>query len=208
MAKRKKTDLIILHCAATKPSMDIDISTIDEWHRKRGFFSCGYHFVITRSGKLQEGRQLHDIGANAKGFNHRSIGICLVGGVTLWELKIVPTEVPTAGSWTQIAHGNPDAGNGFYVHADCHSFAWSGNTVFIANDGGVFASFRTFWTTKNLGYNVTTLFTVATNNDGWIAGGAQDNGSPLVSFGDNRVAPPIRRFLLRNNEKHSFLYDK
>ena len=82
MAKRKKTDLIILHCAATKPSMDIDISTIDEWHRKRGFWSCGYHFVITRRGKLQEGRQLHDIGANAKGYNHRSIGICLVGGVT------------------------------------------------------------------------------------------------------------------------------
>ena len=82
MATRKKTDFIIIHCAATKPSMDIDIATIDAWHRKRGFFSCGYHHVLTRSGKVQEGRNLYDIGANAKGYNNRSIGICLVGGVT------------------------------------------------------------------------------------------------------------------------------
>ena len=79
---RNKTDFLILHCAATKPSMDIDIKEIDSWHRKRGFFSCGYHFVITRNGTVQIGRKLDEVGGHAKGFNHRSIGICLVGGVS------------------------------------------------------------------------------------------------------------------------------
>ena len=79
---RKKTDFIIVHCAATKPSMDIDIKTIDSWHRKRGFFSVGYHYVITRNGTVQIGRKLDVVGGHAKGFNHRSIGICLVGGVS------------------------------------------------------------------------------------------------------------------------------
>ena len=79
---RKLTDFIIIHCAATKPSMDIDIDTIDSWHRKRGFFSVGYHFVIKLDGTRQIGRSLDEVGGHAKGFNHRSIGICLVGGVT------------------------------------------------------------------------------------------------------------------------------
>ena len=79
---RKTTDFIVIHCAATKPSMDIDVDDIDSWHRKRGFFSVGYHFVIKRDGTRQIGRSLDEVGGHAKGFNHRSIGICLVGGVS------------------------------------------------------------------------------------------------------------------------------
>ena len=78
---RKLTEFLIVHCAATKPSMDIDIKEIDSWHRKRGFFSVGYHFVLKRDGTRQIGRSLDEVGGHAKGFNHRSIGICLVGGV-------------------------------------------------------------------------------------------------------------------------------
>ena len=79
---RKQTDFIVIHCSATKPSMNIDADTIDSWHRKRGFFSVGYHFVLKRDGTREIGRHIDEVGAHAKGFNHRSIGICLVGGVT------------------------------------------------------------------------------------------------------------------------------
>ena len=79
---RKKTDYIVLHCSATRPSQDIDAKEIDRWHRSRGWLKIGYHFVITREGKQEVGRELMEIPAHAKGYNHKSVGICLVGGVT------------------------------------------------------------------------------------------------------------------------------
>ena len=79
---RKKTDYIVLHCSATRPSQDIDAKEIDRWHRARGWLKIGYSFVITRGGKQEIGRELNEIGAHAKGYNHKSVGICLVGGVT------------------------------------------------------------------------------------------------------------------------------
>lgn len=79
--KRKTTDHIVVHCAATPPDMDIGRREIDRWHRGRGFLGIGYHFVIRRNGDIEKGRELEAIGAHARGFNNRSIGICLVGGV-------------------------------------------------------------------------------------------------------------------------------
>ena len=32
MELRKKTEIIVVHCAATKPSMDIGASEIKKWH--------------------------------------------------------------------------------------------------------------------------------------------------------------------------------
>lgn len=81
MKARTRTTHIIIHCAATRPSMDIGRAEIDRWHRERGFFGIGYHFVIRRSGEVQEGRPVGEIGAHAKPWNDRSVGICLVGGV-------------------------------------------------------------------------------------------------------------------------------
>ena len=87
---RQTTDLIFVHCSATKPSMDTDIKDIDRWHRERGFLKVGYHFVIKRDGTLQKGRELMEAGAHVKSYNHRSIGLCLIGGVSetnvdVWE---------------------------------------------------------------------------------------------------------------------------
>jgi N-acetyl-anhydromuramyl-L-alanine amidase AmpD len=49
--------------------------------RDRGFRDVGYHYVIRRSGAIEFGRTLDVAGAHAEGFNKKSIGICLVGGV-------------------------------------------------------------------------------------------------------------------------------
>lgn len=72
---------IVVHCAATPPSMDIGAAEIDRWHRQRGMSRIGYHFVIRRDGTLETGRPLSEVGAHAVGFNLVSVGICLVGGV-------------------------------------------------------------------------------------------------------------------------------
>lgn len=77
----KSVEKIIIHCAATTADMDIGASEIDKWHRDRGFFMIGYHYVIRRDGSIEVGRPLDRPGAHARGHNHNSIGICLVGGL-------------------------------------------------------------------------------------------------------------------------------
>ena len=82
MSERKDTDFIVIHCSATKPSMThVDAKEIDRWHRQRGWRKIGYYFVIRRDGIVEEGRELGEVGAHAKGFNSKSVGICLVGGI-------------------------------------------------------------------------------------------------------------------------------
>jgi|TARA_R100000030_G_scaffold82783_1_gene65653 N-acetyl-anhydromuramyl-L-alanine amidase AmpD len=82
MELRKKTDSIIIHCAATKPSMDIGYKEIREWHvDQNGWDDVGYHFIIRRNGQLEKARPEGYSGAHAPSHNGRSIGICLVGGM-------------------------------------------------------------------------------------------------------------------------------
>ena len=82
MDLRKKTDSIIIHCAATKPSMDIGYNEIRKWHvDQNGWDDVGYHFIIKRNGQYEKGRPEGYSGAHAPSHNGRSIGICLVGGM-------------------------------------------------------------------------------------------------------------------------------
>jgi len=77
----RKIDTIFVHCSASKPSMEVDIEVIRDWHLARGFNDVGYHYVITRTGEVQRGREDDVVGAHAKGYNDTSIGICIVGGL-------------------------------------------------------------------------------------------------------------------------------
>lgn len=75
-------DTIIVHCSATPPSMsDVGAEEIDRWHKERGWDGIGYHVVIRRDGKREDGRPLEKPGAHARGHNANSIGVCLIGGV-------------------------------------------------------------------------------------------------------------------------------
>ncbi|MBF0188592.1 MAG: N-acetylmuramoyl-L-alanine amidase [Magnetococcales bacterium] len=78
---RKYTDRLIIHCAATPPSMDIGVKTINRWHKQRGWKGVGYHKILRRNGEIENGRPLDVYGAHARRYNGRSIGICLIGGV-------------------------------------------------------------------------------------------------------------------------------
>ena len=82
MEPRSSTDYIVIHCSATKPSMDIGADTIKDWHvNERGWRDIGYHKVIKRNGEVQDGRDIRDSGAHAAGYNAKSVGVCMVGGM-------------------------------------------------------------------------------------------------------------------------------
>lgn len=84
-------DHLIVHCSATKASQDLGASWIDRVHRRKGWSMCGYHIVITRSGEIQWSGTGHrtrpidktgsHVGGCGKGWNQRSLGVCLIGGV-------------------------------------------------------------------------------------------------------------------------------
>lgn len=81
LSPRKATDFIAIHCSASVPDIKTDVKVIDRWHRQRGFLMVGYHYVIKTDGSIEVGRDEDAIGAHVEGYNSRSIGICLVGGV-------------------------------------------------------------------------------------------------------------------------------
>lgn len=77
---RAITDTFALHCSDTPPSMHVGEVEIRRWHLERGWADIGYNIVIRRSGRTEIGRPLDYRGAHVAGFNHRALGICLVGG--------------------------------------------------------------------------------------------------------------------------------
>ena len=77
----RKINLIIVHCTATQEGKDYTVSTIDQWHRQRGFDCIGYHYVVYRDGTVHTGRSIYKVGAHCKGHNTNSIGVCYVGGI-------------------------------------------------------------------------------------------------------------------------------
>ena len=77
----REINLIVVHCSATRPTMDIGATEIRKWHLARNFSDIGYHNIVRRSGVLEHGRDLFLAGAHARGYNSNSIAICMVGGV-------------------------------------------------------------------------------------------------------------------------------
>ena len=85
---RKITDIIAIHCSATPPSMDhVNEDEIRQWHLDKGWSDAGYNIVIPRKplssihNYIEIARPLDAQGAHVRGYNHRALGICLVGGV-------------------------------------------------------------------------------------------------------------------------------
>lgn len=81
MRVRPRTDFIVIHCSATDDSLDIGAAEIRKWHLAKEWADIGYHYVIRRDGTIENGREDELTGAHVEGYNSRSLGICLVGGV-------------------------------------------------------------------------------------------------------------------------------
>lgn len=76
---------MVMHCAATTPTMDIGVSEIRQWHLDRGWNDIGYHLVIRRDGTIENGRDMYTQGAHALHFNRVNgqitLGVCMAGGI-------------------------------------------------------------------------------------------------------------------------------
>ena len=84
-------DHVIIHVTATPPGRDVDDRDIDRMHRHRGFSSCGYNALIKRDGTWLDsdmgavtrpiGNQGAHVGGCGAGWNGRSFGVSMAGGV-------------------------------------------------------------------------------------------------------------------------------
>ena len=85
--KRIKTDFIVVHSSQTTPEQNLTAEDIPAMHRKEGLLNIGFHKIITREGKVEDGRHIDIAGihVDAKGdvSNANSIGICLIGGLSI-----------------------------------------------------------------------------------------------------------------------------
>lgn len=73
---------IIIHCTATKPSVDWGVKEIRRCHiNDNGWADIGYHYVIRLNGFIERGRAEWRQGSHCYGHNRHSIGVCYVGGL-------------------------------------------------------------------------------------------------------------------------------
>lgn len=70
---------VFFHCSASDNPKHDNIETIADWHIKRGFSGIGYHYFISKDGKIHNGRNLENVPAAQEGHNTGSIAICLHG---------------------------------------------------------------------------------------------------------------------------------
>jgi len=77
---KRKVDRVFIHCTATESRSYNTIKSIRLDHiSNRKWSDIGYHFLITKDGKLHSGRNLEKTPAAQRGHNRRSIAIVLAG---------------------------------------------------------------------------------------------------------------------------------
>ena len=72
-------EYIILHCSDSPQGRGDTAESIHAWHLERGFDGIGYHYVVLEDGATEVGRPQYWQGAHTKGYNHNSLGICMIG---------------------------------------------------------------------------------------------------------------------------------
>jgi photosystem II stability/assembly factor-like uncharacterized protein len=115
--------------------------------------------------------------ANAITIDPKDDGIVYAGGLNLWRKD--PTN-----RWQRLTNWADGMDESDYVHADLHAFAWSGNELLIASDGGLhrmtpgatvkFERLDTNCPTRQY-YSIG----ISAGDANLIVGGAQDNGTNI-----------------------------
>lgn len=85
---RQRTEFIVIHCSRTHPEQ-LGIAGKPygykdlEWKYALRGVACGYHWVIQRDGSAIADRPDTVAGNHCPGVNGRSVGICLIGGLSI-----------------------------------------------------------------------------------------------------------------------------
>ena len=72
MLKSKNIKFLVVHCSDTENNKILNARNIHEMHLGFGWDGIGYHKVICRSGKIENGRPEYWIGAHVKSKNEIS----------------------------------------------------------------------------------------------------------------------------------------
>ena len=78
---RRRIDYIVVHCTATPEGQDKSVEKIRKEHLALGWSDIGYHYVVTRDGRVHTGRDVDIAGSHVSGHNANSIGVVYVGGL-------------------------------------------------------------------------------------------------------------------------------
>ncbi len=102
----------------------------------------------------------------------------LIGGIDVWKWDQA-TSNPVFGGFYTLTQWFLAPTSAKYAHADQHEMKWSGNRLYLGNDGGVGVTNDPddSWYPANRGYNVTQFYGIAFDKHGSVMGGAQDNGT-------------------------------
>ena len=73
----------MVHCSDTLKIKIYPLIDIHKMHLGFGWDGIGYHKIIKRSGKIENGRPEYWMGAHVKGKNDISLGVCLIGKINL-----------------------------------------------------------------------------------------------------------------------------
>ena len=74
---KEKIKYIVIHCSDTDQNDTAE--DIHKLHLSFKWDGIGYHKVIKKNGKIENGRPEFWKGAHVYGHNHESLGICLIG---------------------------------------------------------------------------------------------------------------------------------
>ena len=91
MLTEKNISLLVVHCSDTG-NQNLSVIDIHKMHLDFGWDGIGYHKIIERSGKIENGRPEYWIGAHVKGKNHISLGVCLIGKDNFTKRQFISLE--------------------------------------------------------------------------------------------------------------------
>lgn len=72
---------IVVHCTATREGQAVNASTIQKWHKAKGWKDIGYHYIILLDGRIEKGRADNVVGSHVAGWNTGSLAIVYIGGL-------------------------------------------------------------------------------------------------------------------------------
>ncbi len=77
---RITTDYIIVHCDAIDNEIfdHVPLFEIYQYHKKK-FKTIGYHYYISKTGKLYQMHNADEVTAHARGYNNIAVSVCLEG---------------------------------------------------------------------------------------------------------------------------------
>ena len=125
----RKINLIVVHCSDTENDQNLTAIDIHKMHLGFGWDGIGYHKIINRSGKIENGRPEYWIGAHVKGKNENSLGVCLIGRDNFTKRQFISLE-RTLNKWkiiypTAKIVGHRDTGNTIKTCPNFDVKSWS-----------------------------------------------------------------------------------